>query len=532
MLDRRKFLGVGFKGIAGSALLLGLPAVHARTMEGAPVELKTAAGALRGRQSGEVTRFLGIPFAQPPVGALRFMAPQPAAPWEGVRDALEFGKSAIQTPMPAKYVPVAAQYDEDCLYLNVWAPKTPGPHPVYVYIYGGGNTGGTTSMPVFDGENLARKGIVTVSIAYRVGVFGFLDVSALLGDAYAGSGNNGLRDQIMALRWIRENITAFGGDPRRVTIGGQSAGAKNVISLLAAPAAKGLFQRAISESGGAHTYATQEMAHDLAERVLETAGLERAQAAQLKTLPARDLLAIQGKVIANYPLRYPFRAVVDKVVLPLAPIQAIRNGMARDIPILMGTTRDEQAMFGPAKTMDGSIESREMANIDFAAFNRIFAKYKKTLPDLNDAQLRYRALNAESYWIPTIRMAEAQALAGGASWVYRLDMPMAEGERKGYAVHGSELALVFDNLQDSTAPVLGPVGPEADKLGALMNGLWVSFIRTGKPQAAGAPAWPAYDLKTRNTMIFDQRSHLAPDLQKAERQLWADWEPVEGVARR
>lgn len=527
MLDRRKFLKLGATGAAGSALLSPFGRLYARAMDGTPVEIQTPSGGLRGRQTSEVLRFLGIPFAQPPVDALRFMAPQPLAPWRGIRDALEFQSAAIQTPIgPSKYVPVAPKYSEDCLYLNVWAPKTPGPHPVYVFIYGGGNTGGTTSMPVFDGEHLAREGIVTVTIAYRVGAFGFLDVSDVLGEAYAGSGNNGLRDQAMALRWIQKNIVAFGGDPTRVTIGGQSAGAKNVISLIAMPEAKGLFHRAICESGGGHAYATREMARDLTDRILKKAGLDRAQAEKLKTLPAKDLLAAQVAVIAEYPLRYPFRAVVDKVVVPLPPIEALAQGAAKDIPIIIGTARDEQAMFGPAKTMDGSIESREMCNVDFNTFSKVFAKYPKTYPTLNDAARRYRALNAESYWIPTIRMAEAQSLVDGKSYVYRQDMPLTEGDRKGYAVHGSELALVFDNLDDSTAPALGPVGTEARQLGALMNGYWVSFIKSGRPEAPGGPAWPAYNLKSRPTMVFDRQPHVASDLDRGERLLWADWEPV------
>lgn len=525
MTTKRLFLKTGGALLLSAGMLLQSP-VWAAAFAEPTAELRTPSGVLRGQDGGDVARYLGIPFGQPPVGALRFKAPLPAAPWNGVLNANAFPAAPIQSPIgPSKYVPVGPAYSEDCLYLNVWTPKTPGPHPVYVYIYGGGNVAGTTSMPVFDGANLARQGVVVVSIAYRVGVFGFLDVSSVLGDAYAGSGNNGLLDQVLGLEWIRKNIGAFGGDPSQVTIGGQSAGAKNVISLLAMPAAKGLFQRVISESGGGQTVATPAMASALAERVLAKVGLDKAGAAALTTLPAKDLLAAQVKLVAEYEYKYPFRAVVDGTTMPVAPIEAIAKGAARDIPLVMGTARDEVAFFGPAKTMNGNIEGRELANMDFAAFNKIYAQYPKTFPKLNDAQLRYKVLTAEEYWVPTVRMAEAQARAGGQAYVYRLDMPFATGEKAGYAVHGSELALVFNNLADSTAPALGPTGPEAERLAALMHGAWVGFIKTGRPASAGAPAWAPYDLAKRPTMVFDAKPRVQPDLDAAESRLWAGWTP-------
>lgn len=527
MNSKRLFLTTGAKLLLASGLLLQAPAWAAAFTDPTP-ELRTPSGALRGQDGGDVARYLGIPYAQPPVGALRFKAPQAAPPWSGVLEAKAFPKAPIQMPIgPSKYVPVGPEYSEDCLYLNVWTPKTPGPHPVYVYIYGGGNVAGTTSMPVFDGANMARQGVVVVSVAYRVGVFGFMDVSSVLGKDYAGSGNNGLLDQVKGLEWIRKNIAAFGGDPKRVTIGGQSAGAKNVVSLLAMPAAKGLFHGAISQSGGGQTLATPAMASAVTEGILARAGLDKRRARELTTLPAKDLLAAQVKLIAENAYKYPFRGVVDGVTMPLLPVAALAQGAARDIPVIMGTTRDENAFFGPAKTMNGNIEGRELANLSLAEFDKVFSKYPQAFPGLNDAQRRYKALSAVEYWIPTVRMAEAQAKGGGKAYVYRLDMPFASGEKAGYAVHGSELALVFDNLHDSTAPHLGPVGPEAEQLKEVMFGQWLSFIKTGRPAASGAPAWPAYDLAKRPTMLFDARPKLRvqSDLDATERKLWAGWEP-------
>ncbi|MEW7850744.1 carboxylesterase family protein [Massilia aurea] len=528
MNSKRTFLRAGGALMLGAGMLLTMPAALADAFTAPTPELRLPAGVLRGQDGGDVARYLGIPFAQPPVGALRFKAPQPLPAWSGVLDAKAFPAAPIQMPIgPSKYVPVGPTYSEDCLYLNVWTPKTPGPHPVYVYIYGGGNVAGTTSMPVFDGANLARQGVVVVSVAYRVGVFGFMDVSGVLGSQYAGSGNNGLLDQVMGLEWIRKNIGALGGDPGRVTIGGQSAGAKNVISLIAMPAAKGLFHRVISQSGGGQTLATPAMAAAVTDGILQRMGLDKSRASELTTLPAKDLLAAQVKLIAEYGYKYPFRGVVDGVTMPMLPVEAIAKGAARDIPIIMGTARDENAFFGPAKTMNGNIEARELANIELPAFDRIFAKYPASFPKLNDAQLRYKALTAAEYWVPTIRMAEAQAKAGGKAYVYRLDMPFGSGEKVGYSVHGSELALVFDNLHDSTAPALGATGPEAAELGKHMLAAWVSFVKDGKPVAQGAPAWPAYDLAKRPNMVFDAKDKLRvqPDLDAVERKLWAGWSP-------
>jgi para-nitrobenzyl esterase len=177
--------------------------------------------------------------------------------------------------------------------------------------------------------------------------------------------------------------------------------------------------------------------------------------------------------------------------------------------------------------MNGNIEGRELANMELPQFDKIFANYRKSYPDLNDARLRYKALTAEEYWVPTVRMAEAQAKAGGQAYVYRLDMPFASGEKAGFAVHGSELALVFGNLADSTAPALGPTGPEAEQLGALMHGYWLSFIKTGRPSSVKGPSWPAYDLGKRPTMVFDAASKLRvqSDLDAVERRLWAGWTP-------
>jgi len=521
MFSRRKFLTTSGQAACLAPLLAHAPSLLAAEAPRTDV-LEAPCGRLVGHDLGPVRRYRGIPFAKPPVDALRFKAPQPIGPWEGVKETLAFAKAPIQKPIgPSKYVPIDPGYSEDCLYLNVWAPKAPGPHPVYVYIYGGGNIAGTTSMPVFDGEAFARHGVVLVSIAYRVGLFGFMDVSGLLGDQYAGSGNNGLRDLALGLTWVRDNIAAFGGDPKRVTIGGQSAGAKNVISLMAMPAAKGLFHRAIAESGGGQTCADLATARELATLVLgKTSG---TAGTDLLALPAAELLAAQGNVISAYPRKYPFRAVIDNVVLSSSPLEALAKGMSRDVPLMLGTSKSEQAFFGPTKAADAPVAPGDLANLPLERFNPIFAQYKKMYPQLDPQSLRYQALTAESYWIPSQRLVEARAQVGARSWLYRFDMLPRQGVHADFSVHGSELALVFDNLQDSTAPALGPVGERGRQLGAVMHAFWLNFIRQSPALELGEFRWPAFDLTHRPTMVFDDHPQVVNDLDSVERHLWDGW---------
>ncbi|WAH60663.1 carboxylesterase family protein [Pseudomonas silvicola] len=487
--------------------------------------VRTPSGSVRGTKLATSTRFLGVPFAKPPVGPLRFKAPQDVEPWPGVRDALAYASSPLQKPLgPKTLFPDALQYSEDALYLNIWAPSATGPHPVYVFIHGGGNIGGTSAMPIYDGEHFAANGIVFVSITYRVGVFGFLDVSKLLGDAYKGSGNNGLLDQIKALQWIKHNIAAFGGDPRNVTVGGQSAGAKNVIALMVAPQAKGLFHKAISESGGGHTFANQQTAHELADSVLKTLGATDPQALLSSTGDA--LLAAQYSVVGQYPRKFPFRSVIDNVVLDSAPFDAVVKGRGADIPLLLGYCSDEMAFYGPSKNGDGAITAQDIGNMPLDQMQQLYTHYPQLYPGLDNERLRYKAVTAESYFIPTIRLAQARAKTGARSYLYNFNLAPDSGKFKDLVVHGSELPLTFDNLNDSTAPFIGPMGPTAQGLSKVMHQAWLTFIRHGKNVHAGGLDWPAYSLKERSTMVFDKEVRISHDLQAAECELWSKWTPV------
>ena len=460
-------------------------------------EVTTRAGTLAGTRQDGVRVFRGIPYAAPPVGSLRFRPPQPVVPWSGVRPALAFAPAAIQPPSPdSPDLPTS----EDCLYLNVWAPAQGGGHPVFVWLHGGGNTAGTTRSSLLDGAPFARDGVVCVTVGYRLGAFGFLDLGTLLGAEYAGSGCNGLRDQAQALAWVRDNIAAFGGDPARVTLGGQSAGAKDVCALLAAPSATPLFRRAIVESGSGQTVFTEEEGAKIARQFAAAAG------ASPLDLPTARILAAEQAVLADPPLDYPFRPVMDQAFLPRRPVDAVAAGSAAGITLLLGTAADESVLFipDPARAA-GAIPQSLLSNMSADAFAAQAQGYATTLAELSPAQRHWRMLTAEEYWIPTLRVAEAQVDAGGSAWMYRFDVPAASGPFAGHAVHASELPSVWDR-PGAALPI--------------MHAAWVRFIAGERPGAPGLPHWPHFDTAERRTMIFDADPHIAADPRGDERALW------------
>jgi para-nitrobenzyl esterase len=257
----------------------------------------------------------------------------------------------MQPPFPVAVASTTllgdAPCSEDCLYLNVWTPSEPGPHPVFVWIYGGGNISGATSEPIYDGRNFARSGVVCVTVGYRVGAFGFLELGELLGAEFRGSGNNAIRDQILALQWVRDNIGAFGGDPSRVTVGGESAGGKSVSALLATPSARGLFHAAIIESGGGQTVHDVEQANSVTELLMRQLRSIVSASDALFVASATELLTAEQRTLAAYPRSFAFRAVVDGQTLPDQPLRAVVTGASHDIRVLIGSNRDESLLFMP-----------------------------------------------------------------------------------------------------------------------------------------------------------------------------------------
>jgi para-nitrobenzyl esterase len=338
-----------------------------------------------------------------------------------------------------------------------------------------------------------------------------MNMEPLLGAEYAGSGNNALRDLICALQWVKDNAKAFGGDPARVTLGGESAGAKLTDILMGAPAAQGLFAQAVSESGGA-------------ERVLPAAtslttargfgDLWGADLAALKTAPASDLIAAQVKFIASWPQHFPFRPMIDGDLLKVMPVETIAGGSSRGKRLLVGTNRDESASFiGPHPMHDAT--AADLGNMPLADFQEVYAKYAAVYPEMSVEDLRIRAVTAEEYWIPTLRLTDAHLRGGGKAWMYRLDFTPSSGRLKGRAYHSEDLAFVWDK---PAADIDNAAAESA--LASQMHQAWVGFIKGATPSGAALPVWPEYSSAGRETMVLDVASRVEQRPHEVELRLW------------
>ncbi len=473
------------------------------------------AGTLRGDSTEGVRIFRGIPFAQPPVGPLRFRPPVKLEPWKGERDATRFGASPMQWNENTAPGEPPFPHSENCLDLNIWAPEGKGPHPVFVWIHGGGFVSGHAFEPMYDGAAFARQGIVCVTVAYRLGVFGFLDFGPLLGDAYSGSANNALRDLIAALEWIQTNIHAFSGDPSRVTIGGESAGAKLADILMGIPAAEPLFHQVISEIGGAERVWSPPGSAAVSKGYDEEWRKETGRnTATLLTADPGLLIKAQHEFFENWPQHFPLRAEIDGQLLPRLPVETIAAGSTRNKRLLIGANLDESALFlGPHPAKDAA--AKDLGNLSLAKFAAVFSKYKKIYPELSAEQLRIRAVTAEEYWIPTIRVADAHLQGGGGAWMYRLDFAETSGRLSGYAYHSLDVGLVWQHPHTDVANAAAEAS-----LSTQIHTAWAAFIRGETPAAPGLPSWPEYNTALRTTMILNNTSRVEQEPQNDELKLW------------
>lgn len=500
-MTRREFVA----GSAAAALWLpgrGLWAQSAAVVNAGVV--RTPLGALRGEVIEDVRVFRGVPFAEPPVGKLRFRPTVKVKAWGAERNATRFAAAAMQAGDPG------VEKSEDCLYLNVWTPRDALALPVFVWIHGGGFTGGSSFAPIFDGTEFARAGVIVVTVAYRLGVMGFLEMEPLLGATYAGSENNALRDLICALRWVKENIEAFGGDPTRVTVGGESAGAKLTDVLMGVPEAEGLFAQMISESGGAERVWTKENARAVARGY---ADVWEKGAAGLKTAPVEELIGAQERFLRGWPEHFPLRPEVDGRLVPRLPVETIAAGSAQGTRLLIGTNREESALFvGPHPQ---TVTAADLGNLSLGRFQEVFARYAAVYPKMSVEQLRIRAVTAEEYWVPSVRVADAQVRGGGRTWAYRLDFRPGSGRLQGEAYHSEDLGLVWDKPNEAIENAAAET-----VLAKQMHAAWVAFIKGGKPGAEGLPVWPEYTLEARATMVLDAVSRVEERPQEAELRLW------------
>lgn len=525
--------------IANGALLL-LPAAARAAREGGEPHAATRTGAVRGRLDRGVQAYLGIPYGAPTDGEERHRPPLPALPWRGIRDATRYGPIA---PQPTARIPADFQAilhyrelaapGEDCLRLNVWTPAAGdgGRRPVLVWFHGGGFSSGSGGIPLYDGANLARRGeVVVVTVNHRLASFGYLDLSWTGDPRFAGSGNAGNLDLCLALRWVRENIAAFGGDPGNVTLFGQSGGGAKVATVMAMPAARGLFHKAVIQSGAKLRVRTPDAAEREARAFLAALGLGPTEADRLASIPLARLYEAERAVTKG--ALSGWGPVLDGATLPRHPFDPDATPLAKDVPLLIGWTAEETALFDAFLTRDpafGTLDAATLRARATAAWGEraasLLAAYRRDYPALDDWSLWMRMRADAFVGANSLRLAERKSLQPASTFVYRLDWRSpADGGRLG-AFHGLDQPLVFDNL--ALSPGWAGTGGEAQALADRMSSAWIAFARGGRPTGADLPPWPAYTLQDRAVMLFDTRCAVAHDPAPHVRQAWAGIPPSE-----
>ncbi len=453
-------------------------------------------------EASGITTFKGIPLAAPPVGDLRWKAPQPVEPWEGVKECTVFSASPIQgTPVPfmmwtQEYIAPKEPLSEDCLYLNVWtgASTAEEKRPVFVYIYGGGFSSGSGAVPIYDGEEMAKKGLVFLTINYRVGTMGFLAHPDLTAESpNHASGNYGLLDQVEALKWVQKNIQAFGGDPNNVTIAGQSAGAFSVNYQVATPLTKGLFHRAIAESGGA-ILGSSQLARGSGLKTAEEAGVKFAEKlgassiAELRAMSAEDILKGGG----------PGSPIVDGYFLPESVGEIFAKGQQNDVPVILGWNEDEGFGGAPVPAAEFKEKVKEM----FGDKAQEFLEKFPVNTDEEAAAIQNDLGALQTFGLQSYKWMELQnQMATSKVFMYRFerDVPYAEGMQDFGAFHTSEVPYAYNNLKMSPRP-----WTEGDyKLADTMSDFWVNFATGGDPNGEGLPSWEACAPDNLKAMIFD-----------------------------
>jgi len=481
--------------------------------------VRTASGLVRGRRAvqGGIAAFRGIPFARPPVGDLRFAAPRPARPWAGVREAAVFGPAPPQssyalTPAPA---PPPGTDPDEWLTVNVFTPD-PGVAglPVMVWIYGGAYRAGASSLPGYDGTPLARQNVVLVTFNYRVGVEGYAYLPGV-------PANRALLDQIAALRWVRENIAAFGGDPDRVTVFGESAGAGAIAALLVMPEGAGLFRRAIAQSVPG-TFFSPALAADVTAAIAAQAGLPATAEAFTAAEPARLAAAADAVRPGDHMGRWgpvaltptPFSPVVDGEVLPVAPWQAVAQGASRTIDLIAGHTRDEYRLFTEVYGIRGQVTAEQAsAALQVLAPGHGEAAYRTAYPDADPGTLFELVHSDWLFRMPSLHLAQAHAAAGGRTFLYEVRCPAPVKDLG--ACHAIDVPLVFGVYQGVGQMLFGPDPPaSAVAVGDQMRQQWAAFA------ADGDPGWPPYAPGRRATRIFGDPPEVTSYPEEASLHIW------------
>ncbi len=512
-------------------------------MTGPTAEIAT--GKIQGTTDKGIHAFKGIPYGGPTDGENRFMLPTPPVPWTGIKDATRYGQACWQPPdvTPMAYYLLGGvgigEMGEDCLKLNVWTPglNDGAKRPVMVWLHGGGFFSGSGDhIPYYEGASLARTGdVVVVSVNHRLGVFGYLYLEELCGEKYAGSGNAGMLDIVQSLKWVRDNITVFGGDPANVTIFGESGGGAKVATLQAMPAAKGLFHRAVSQSGpGVRGRAAAEEANQTTRELLAVFGLKTEQVGALHKMRADMIYSgwMGIKPAAGMPMGQ-FAPVVDGKVLPSHPFDPVAAPTAAGVPLMIGTNKDEMTFmmmrdpkFG--KYTEGELRDAVIARTsDKTGFpvpeekvDALIGTYRRTRPRATPTEIIV-AIATDRMRMGAIRVAERKAAGSPAPvymYLFTWESPFMGGILK--CPHTMEMPFVFNNVE----PAIGILGnsPERIPLAAKVSGAWLAFARSGNPNHQGLPGWPTYNKEERATMVFGSECKVENDPRGEERQAWAE----------
>lgn len=493
----------------------------------------TKYGKIQGSFENDLYVFRGIPYAAPPVGELRWHPPEPPQRWDGVRDAKKFGAIAPQTVFPIGPFPQVPQpQSEDCLFLNIWTPGLDNARrPVMVWIHGGAFTIGSGSDPIYDSGTLPKRGnIVLVTINYRLGMLGFLRLKDVTGGKIPSTGNEGLLDQVAAVKWVKENIEAFGGDPDNITLFGESAGGMSIASLMAMPQAKGLFRKAILESGSGDFAISIQDANAHGQLFLEMAAVKGDDVKALRVLTPSELLEIEKKMLASrrgegkLPQATITIPVIDRETILDEINKLARQGYCKEITTIVGTNLDEGKLFvmiepGFQQIDEAGVLGRLSRVMPMEAARALYSAYQKARAkrgqSTTPAEIYAAIFGDHMFRMPGIKLVEAQQANGQAaySYLFTWESP-AMGGMLG-ACHGLEIGFVFGNYDENFCGS----GPQADRLARCIQDAWLAFAHTGDPSCESIGQWPVYGSE-RMTMILDKNCHVESAPYDEERQAW------------
>ncbi|HYM35647.1 MAG TPA: carboxylesterase family protein [Steroidobacteraceae bacterium] len=530
--SRREVIGAGL-GI-GASLAGGLFAEKAFASSDAVAV--TSAGKVRGVVNEGVNVFKGIPYGASTTGANRFMPPKPLVPWKGIRDALAYGLSTPQSDPTVKRDAAASAVfigelsdkpeGEDCLVLNIWTRglKDNGKRPVMFWIHGGGFQSGSGSSPGYDGTNLCKRGdVVVVTINHRLNVMGFTYWGDIGGEQFANTGNVGMLDIVQALKWVRDNIENFGGDPHRVMIFGESGGGRKVGTLLAMPDAKGLFHRAVIESGPQIKSITREDATFAAQAVLDELQIAKKDFRKLQEVPLDKLMPAFFAASRKHRFNHTttgFAPVVDGKVLPSHLFHPTASAVMPEIPVIVGTNRTELTLQLSGDTAAFNLDEAGLLVRAKEAFGEkgqtLVETYRKSVPTASPSEIFFLMVSDRNYCAPLMKIAERRSALGKAPvyfYYFAWETPVQGGRMR--SGHALEIPFVFDNTERSARYTGG--GPRPAALADKMSDAWIAFARTGNPNTSKLPTWTPYDATGRATMVFNDKSEVVNDPTKERR---------------